>query len=255
MPHPPTGERGASSLVDAWLELVLGSACVACERPGRALCEGCLRALPDTARPAWPEPAPPGLAPPWATGAYAGPLRAMVLAHKEQRVQALTRPLGRQLARAAAAALAGTVGGDPALLVPVPSRRSAVRARGFDPTAALTAHAARWLSEAGRPTTAVPLLAMRRGVVDQSGLDAAARTANLVGALHCPTRRLRRLAGHAAHVLVCDDVLTTGATAREAQRALEASGVPVLGVAVVAATAKRSASPIPPGPSLRIREV
>ena len=55
----------------------------------------------------------------------------------------------------------------------------------------------------------------------------------------CPARAVRRQAGRRAHVVVCDDVITTGATAREAQRALEAAGVTVLAVAAVAATTRR----------------
>jgi predicted amidophosphoribosyltransferase len=85
------------------------------------------------------------------------------------------------------------------------------------------------------------VLRSRPGVVDQAGLDAGARAANLAGSMHCPAARLRALAARrpCARVVVCDDVVTTGATLREAQRALEAVGLDVVAVAAVAATRRR----------------
>ncbi|MFC5729597.1 MULTISPECIES: ComF family protein [Nocardioides] len=233
-------------LTDGFTDLVLGSACVGCRRPGRPLCTGCRAALPEAAATAWPTPTPPGLVPPYVTGAYDGLLRAMVLAHKERQVLALTRPLGDLLAHSVGAALQTAAGPDhPVILVPVPSRAAAVRRRGHDPTAAMTRAAARVLHRQGREARVARLLRLRPGVVDQAGLDASRRAANLAGSMAAPSavvRRLGRRVPH-AHVVVCDDVLTTGATLREAQRALEAAGLTVVAAATVAATRRRRAPP------------
>lgn len=226
-------------MLDAVTDLLLGGRCVGCGRAGRLLCPGCAATLPATARPAWPDPTPPGLVPPFAAAPYDGVVRAMVLGLKEHRLLGLARPLSGLLAGAVASAAPP----GPVVLVPVPSRPSSVRARGHDPTYALALGAARRLRHAGHDVRAVRLLRTRPGLVDQAGLDAAARARNLDGSMACPTRALRRLARLTprARVVVCDDVLTTGATAREAQRALEAVGLQVVAVATVAATRRRRA--------------
>jgi predicted amidophosphoribosyltransferase len=190
---------------------------------------------------------PAGLVQPWAAAPYDGVVRELVLAHKEHAVLALARPLGALLATAVEAALGhvGTSGAGPVVLVPVPSRPGSARRRGHDPTAAITRRAAARLRQRGRDVLSVPLLRSRTGVLDQAGLDAAARAANLAGSMHCPATGLRRLAARRPRVrtVVCDDVLTTGATAREAQRALAAVGLEPLAVAAVAATRRRFPAP------------
>lgn len=228
-------------LADAFRDLVLGVACVACGHPGRALCRSCHAGLPASAAAHWPTPTPPGLVPPYAVGDYDGALRSMVLAHKERRVLALASPLGELLARSVTQALAELAVSGPVVLVPVPSRPRVVRQRGHDPTAA-TVRAAVARLRAEHDVVSARLLRVRPGLQDQAGLDAAARAANLAGSMAVPATSLRRLARGRprAHVVVCDDVLTTGATLREAQRALEASGLSVAAGATVAATRRRA---------------
>jgi predicted amidophosphoribosyltransferase len=229
-------------LADAAADLLLGSRCVGCDRPGRLLCPACADAIDEPARVAWPTPVPAGLVVPWTSAEYAGAARALVVGHKERAMHALRGPLARLLARSVAAALEDAgLARRPVVLVPVPSRPATVRARGHDPTWTITRGAAARLRRAGHDVRAVRLLRLRGHVEDQAGLDATARAANLAGSMACPSRALRRLARRtpAAVVVVCDDVLTTGATAREAQRALEASGLTVLAIATAAATRKR----------------
>ena len=238
------------TLGDAALDLILGGACLGCGRPGRPVCPGCRAGLPVGAAPASPTPTPAGLAPPWAAGEYADLVRALVLAHKEHRVLAVRGTLGGLLALAVEAAVVQSPGtGEeprvalpPVALVPVPSRPSAVRQRGHDPTLEITRAAATRLRRVGLEVTVSRLLATRRGIADQAGLTAQERSDNLAGALRRRPRELSRLARWRprVRVVVCDDVITTGATAREAQRALEVIGLPVTAVAAVAATARRT---------------
>jgi predicted amidophosphoribosyltransferase len=188
--------------------------------------------------PVRPTPCPDGLAACFAAGEYADPLRAMILAHKEHATYSLVTPLAQALAAAVLPAA------DPravTVLVPVPSRHVVVRARGHDPVLRIARAAARLLRRIGVPAATGQLLEQRAAVQDQAGLDASRRTANLAGSMRVRPAGRAALAcrGVAVSLVVCDDVLTTGATAREAQRALEESGLPVRAVATVAATRKR----------------
>ena len=93
----------------------------------------------------------------------------------------------------------------------MPSRRGAVRERGRDPTLAIARHAARLLRGDGRDVSVCPVLRMAASVQDQSGLDAAARAANLRGAVLLPDRWVTR-GQRAAGRVTCsfDDIITTG---------------------------------------------
>ena len=249
-------------LADAAADLLLGSRCVGCRLPGRLLCPACRAGLPAAGSLSWPSPVPPGLVPPYSTGPYDSTLKQLVLGLKERGLHSLAATLGDLLALSGAAAVAAVAPapGAALVLVPVPSRPSSVRQRGLDSTLAVTRRAAHRLrshgpgegDDGGRSVTVAPLLRTRPGLADQAGLDAAARRANLQGSLTCPSPALRRLARRhdRAVVVVCDDVLTTGATAREAQRALQAVGLDVRAVAAVAATRRRTPA-TPGGRSLR----
>lgn len=256
---PPDRSAPAPDGVLAALgDLVVGVGCRGCGRGGRALCRPCAHALAaaarGSAREVPPRPCPPGLVRPWATAAYDGLVRELVGAHKEDGVVALARPLGGLLAEAVAGLLSEHGAADlPVLLVPVPSRPGASRRRGHDPTAALARVAARSLRADGRRAHVVRLLRHRGGVADQAGLGSGERARNVAGSLHVPSERVAAASRRwsRALVVVCDDVLTTGATAAEAQRALRAVGAVPLGAAAAAAT-RRRAPPgrgVPRGPS------
>lgn len=243
---------GTSRRVPTWLvglgaaasDLVVASGCAGCAEPGGALCLECARLLAAAPTKTEPDPAPLGLPPLWAVAAYDGPVRALLLAHKEDARLALGRPLGRALARAVVAAV-DPGSGVPLALVPVPSRPGAARRRGHSPLLRTAQIAAAILRSTGESVRVVPALAHRRRVDDQAGLDTVARRANLHRALSVPPS-LRGLLGGPLTVVLVDDVVTTGATLAEAARALRAAGVPPVGAAVIAATARLTSS-TPPG--------
>ncbi|WP_234010456.1 ComF family protein [Streptomyces sp. SPB074] len=238
--------------MDGWwsaiAELVLPAECLGCGSAGALVCGGCREVLDGKeARAVRPEPGPPGLPGVSAAVAYEGRVRTMVLAYKERGALGLAGPLGAALAAAVGQGgeargvhgdgargaggfgrgRSGGAGAGPVVLVPVPSARRAVRARGHDHVAGLARAAARRLRAEGRAAHVLPALVPCREVRDQAGLGARERRANLAGALRVRAgalRLLREAPPHTAFVLV-DDVMTTGATIAEAARALRAADV------------------------------
>ncbi|HEY8826240.1 MAG TPA: phosphoribosyltransferase family protein [Jatrophihabitantaceae bacterium] len=205
-----------STLAAALADLVLPRCCVGCGRAGRALCLACT---------------PGGLLrlevaglPVVAAGAYAGALRAALIAYKERGRRDLAGPLGQLLVRSVAGGSASVL-----VLVPVPSAARVARARGGDHVLRLARVAAR-----GSTGQVVTPLRLARPVQDSAGLGLRARAANLHEAMTAtPPPRL------GTAVVLVDDIVTTGATLREAARALEVVGWVVRGAAVLAVTARR----------------
>lgn len=104
-----------------------------------------------------------------------------------------------------------------AICVPVPTSTRRRRERGYN-QAELLAEA--FASLTGRRCIAALCRAGRQRT--QTTLQPLARRANVAGAFAAAPGWLHELAG--AHVILVDDVLTTGATAAECARALAATG-------------------------------
>ncbi|QEU83036.1 ComF family protein [Streptomyces subrutilus] len=226
-----------------WRELaglVLPVDCAGCGAARTLLCGRCLEALSGAAAgPVRPWPRPAGLPVVHAAAGYEGGVREVLLAHKERGALPLAGALGAALAAAVRAGGRGARDGPGELaLVPVPSARRQVRARGHDPARRIALAAAARLRRAGVPARVAPVLALRRAVADQAALGARERRENLAGALAVCRDGPRLTAG--ASIVLVDDLITTGATLAEAARAVRAAGL-VEGVglraAVVAAPA------------------
>ena len=128
---PGRGWRaGWAAAGDPVLDLLTGAACVGCARAGRVWCADCARRQHQDA----PPPHRHDGAGAWAALAFEGVAREVVLGHKERGLLGLVEPLGRWLADAVGALVDDEDLRGPVLLVPVPSRAAAVRARGHDAT-------------------------------------------------------------------------------------------------------------------------
>jgi len=155
-----------------------------------------------------------------AAAVYGGGVREAIHGLKFGGRRSLARPLGDLVAEQCAAALAD----HPDALVPVPLARRRERERGFNQAGLL----AERLGETQGLRVRARWLVRLRATPPQSELTASARAVNVAGAFVAAPA----VAGR--HVVLIDDVITTGATVSECARALRAAGARRVGVLAVA---------------------
>ena len=113
------------------------------------------------------------------------------------------------------------------LLVPVPSRPKKVRARGYNQSALLAREVSK---RTGIPFSGTALV-KTRDTRAQHNLTAEERQVNLSGSFRASEKEVS-----GQRILLIDDVLTTGATARECISALQAAGAQSVDLLVLAVT-------------------
>ena len=272
-----TGLAGALKSAGGSLgEVLMPRTCPCCAVPvtygaGSPLCEACLpqlrSALAKVERVYALQPLDGAAAPEVrAASRYEGIMPRALLALKNAGRTDLLPLLGEGLARSVYELLrvhreglqpesASTVPVE-VLLVPAPSSAQSVRRRGYAPANLLVQEAARQLNKrlpASVRVRAVDVIGYvphnRRGsgasIIsdaisgaqnEQKSLGAVGRAERMHGALRVMEPAL--CAGRVS--IICDDVVTTGATASEMVRVLQESGSRVLGVCAVAAVPKKA---------------
>ena len=272
-----TGLAGAlKSASGALGEVLMPRTCPCCAVPvaygaGSPLCESCLpqlhSALARVERVQVLQPLDGAVVPEVrAASRYEGMMPRALLALKNAGRTDLLPLLGEGLARSVYELLrAHREGLQPesassvpveVLLVPAPSSAQSVRRRGYAPANLLVQEAARQLNKrlpASVRVRAVDVIGYvphnRRGsgasIIsdaisgaqnEQKSLGAVGRAERMHGALRVMEPAL--CAGRVS--IICDDVVTTGATASEMVRVLQESGSRVLGVCAVAAVPKKA---------------
>ncbi len=228
----PLGGATLGAVLDPVLSLVFPSRCPCCaqalERPSRGpLCDSCWARLAPA--PALRcrcgrrlrtgvscgrcrrgiEPVAAGLS----LGPYEGPLKAALHELKYRGRRRVARRLAQALLDAPGAR-AWFEGG--AVLVPVPLHPRRERERGFNQAEEIAAQVAAATGLRQEPRA----LVRRVDTPTQTGLSARERRRNVAAAF--AVRRRAHIAGRT--VVLVDDVMTTGATARACARALLSAG-------------------------------
>ncbi len=191
------------------LETLLPSTCVACRKVGRTICDNCLSELE-----AQPRSVDRGIKG-WSAIDYSKTATSAINAFKEHGRTALLGEFCKLLDTISLP--------ENAILVGLPSSATATRKRGFVPAEILADRLAR-----RRSVRSAHALVFSRKIADQALLSREQRETNLAGSMLA-----KPLSGP---VVLVDDVVTTGASMREAARAMAVAGNQVTGFITIAET-------------------
>lgn len=216
--HLPSGTDPVCPDCSATFPRLAAPACTQCALPltgglTQSHCPDCARHRPsfDRASAVWP---------------YAFPVDTLIRDFKYGHHLYLGRYFAARLAQTLMQQWLTQGQSRPDLIVPMPLHPNRLRTRGFNQAAEIARHLADHL---GIPC-AFDALTRLHDTPPQAGLPRAERWHNLLGAFGCPTPLT------ATHVLLVDDVLTTGASLSACADVLRQAGVERVDVAVVART-------------------
>jgi ComF family protein len=213
--------RFAKTIYELGIDLLFPPRCVGCGRVDWVWCDNCQLKLDNTAFPSRVQPLEPlaGIA---ATGVHEGVIREAVQGLKYSQARIVAQPLGERL-MTQYLRQNWTID----MIVPVPLHMSRLAERGYNQ--------AQLLSEVFAMEAAIPCVpkavSRQRNTQSQVTLNAMERKTNLLDAFQANPQLVST-----KHVLLIDDVYTTGATLSAcAQAILEAGAQAVYGLTVTVA--------------------
>ena len=231
----PPGAAWLGRAKTAIIDLLFPPHCVACHRPSAWLCSDCLQAIEAIQPPVCQrcglslgdlqtadsseslckrcQQAPLQLDGLLAYAFHSGPLRKAIHQFKYEDLRSLAEPLGQLMAKGWTALAPQDL--QPDVIVPVPLHPSRQRQRGYNQAALL----AKEFGASLRCPVVDDVLVRIKATAPQVDLDAQERRVNVRNAFRCKDTSLS-----GKHVLLIDDVCTTGSTLESACAALQETG-------------------------------